>query len=191
MTAWFPLSERERQLYKYRSRKGWIFFFLHQSRLLQRLIQLVPWFDIANEPTNDIHTCTGQQTSHVCDCHSVPDLSKSLLVRLLDPAVQVNSSYYTEEASLAHRPSVNLHAPVIWMTQVNQGRSTTCVSLISGTPSCCHSAAVYKTFYASIFSSVFSKSSNSFLSRSLFIIVLYYTFRVEKTEIVTKSYTWC
>lgn len=142
-----------RQLYKYRSRKGWIFFFLHQSRLLQRLIQLVPWFDSSNEPTNDIHTCTGQQTSHVCDCHSVPDLSKSLLVRLLDPAVQVNSSYYTKEASLAHRPSVNLHAPVIWMTQVNQGRSTTCVSLISGTPSCCHSAAVYKAFYASIFSS--------------------------------------
>lgn len=34
-------------------------------------------------------------------------------------------------------PAPNLHAPVIWMTQGNEGRSTTCVSGKAGTPSCC------------------------------------------------------
>ena len=59
-----------------------------------------------------------------------------------------------KEISLAPGRSPNSHAPVIWMTQVNQGRSTTCVSLISGTPSCCHNPAVCTALCAPILSDV-------------------------------------
>lgn len=87
-----------------------------------------------------------------CDCQSVSDMSKVTSVRLLDPAVQVKGFYCTQEGSLAPGATLNLHAPAIWMTQENQGRSTTCVSLIAGTPSCCHGAAVCTAVCASILS---------------------------------------